>query len=75
MAKEQKAVDVKAAPASPVVAPEPIYGAAEIAQNSQRLFGYGIDLARAALDFNHIESCTLSKAKQIIKDFSERKVN
>ena len=50
------------------------YGAAEIAANAPRLFGYSIDIATAALDVNHVESCTLSVAAKIIKEFAERKV-
>lgn len=54
---------------------EPVYEAAEIAANAQRLFGYSADLATAALDFNHVTRCSLEKAKKLIKDFAERKVD
>lgn len=57
------------------VADEPVYEAAEIATNAPRLFGYSVDLANAAFTFNKVERCTLEKAKKIIKDFAERKVN
>ena len=53
---------------------EEVYEAAEIAKNSPRLFGYSEDIAKAALDFAGIKSCTLAKAKEIIKAFAERKV-
>lgn len=56
------------------VAEEPVYAAAEIAANAPRLFGYSVDLARAAFTFNKVERCSLEKAKKIIKDFAERKV-
>lgn len=54
---------------------EPIYAAAEIATNAPHLFGYSVDLAKAALAFNKVECCSLEKAKKIIKEFAERKVN
>ncbi|MBR1566698.1 MAG: hypothetical protein IJ649_08040 [Oscillospiraceae bacterium] len=60
---------------TPATTQEPVYDAAEIAQNSKRLFGYGVDLAKAALDFNNVNACTLEEAKRIIKEFAERKVN
>lgn len=53
---------------------EETYEAAEIAQNSPRLFGYSIDLANAALEIAGLKSCTLTKAKEVIKAFAERKV-
>ncbi len=56
----------------PVV--EDTFEAAEIAQNSPRLFGYSIDLANTALELAGLKSCTLSKAKEVIKAFAERKV-
>ena len=52
-----------------------IYEAVEIAANAQRLFGYSADIATAALDFNHVTRCSLEKAKKLIKDFAERKVD
>ncbi len=58
-----------------VAVEEPVYEAAEMAANAPRLFGYSIDLATAAFDFNHIERATLSEAKTIVKNFAERKVN
>lgn len=60
--------------ATPAAQQEPVYGAAEIAQNSKRLFGYGVDLATAALDFHKVNACTLEEAKRLIKEFAERKV-
>ena len=51
------------------------YEASEIAQNSPRLFGYSIDLAAAALEIAGLKTCTLTKAKEVIKAFAERKVN
>lgn len=59
---------------SGIVAEESVYEAAEIAVNAPRLFGYSVDLATAALDYNKIERCTLEKAKKTIKEFAERKV-
>jgi len=53
---------------------EEVYEAAEIAKNAPRLFGYSVDIAKAALDFAGITSCTLTKAKEVIKAFAERKV-
>lgn len=57
------------------VAEEPVYAVAEIAANASRLFGYSVDLARAAFAFNKVERCSLEEAKKIIKEFAERKVN
>lgn len=54
---------------------EDVYEASEIAQAAPRLFGYSVDIATAALDFNGIKRSTLAEAKKIIKDFAERKVN
>ncbi len=59
---------------TPRATDEPTYEAAEIAANALRLFGYGVDLATAALDYNHIERCTVETARKIIKEFAERKV-
>lgn len=62
---------------TPVVKEQPVeetYEAAEIAQNSPRLFGYSGDIAAAALDEAGLKSCTLNKAKEVIKAFAERKV-
>lgn len=59
---------------TPTPAPEPTYDAREIAQNSPRLFGFGVDIATAALDYNHVDKCSLSKAKLLIKEYAERKV-
>lgn len=53
---------------------EETFEAAEIAQNSPRLFGYSIDIANAALELAGLKSCTLTKAKEVIKAFAERKV-
>ena len=53
---------------------EQVFNAAEIAANAPRLFGHSIDIATAALDVKHVESCTLSVAAKIIKEFAERKV-
>lgn len=64
----------QAAPETPVRT-EPTYGAAEIAKNAKSLFGYSIDIATAALSYNHVAECTLSEAQQIIKRFAERKVD
>ena len=70
MAKETKESTVV-----PTTAEEPVYEAVEIAANAQRLFGYSADIATAALDFNHVTRCSLEKAKTLIKDFAERKVD
>jgi hypothetical protein len=51
------------------------FDAKEIAANAPRLFGYSVDLAAAALEFNRIERCTLEQAQKAIKGFAERKVN
>ena len=51
------------------------YEAAEIAKNAQHLLGYGVDVATAAFDFNHITSCTLTEAKRLVGEFAKRKVN
>lgn len=59
---------------APVVQEE-VYDAAEIAENAPHLFGYSVDIARAAFEFNGIKRCTLAEAKKIIKEFAERKVN
>ncbi len=50
------------------------FDADDIAQNAPRLFGYSNDLATAALEVAGVKRCTLDEAKQIIKDFAERKV-
>ena len=57
------------------VAVESTYTAAEIAQNSPRLFGYSVDLATAALEVAGLKTCTVTKAKEVIKAFAERKVD
>lgn len=76
--KEQEPKQVKTQPVKaaiePKPAPAPVYDAAEIAANAPRLFGYNSDLATAALAYNKIARCSLNQAKQIIKDFAERKV-
>lgn len=59
---------------TPAVQQEPVYDAVEIAENSKRLFGYGVDLATAAFDYNKVNACTLEEAKRLIKEFAERKV-
>lgn len=73
MAKETPAKPTQdAAPAPVQTASE--YEAAEIARNAQTLFGYSPDLATAALKTANVESCTVEKARTIIKTFAERKV-
>lgn len=75
MAKEkaqEKAPEKKTT--QPVAQQEPEYSATEIAANSRTLFGYHQDLASAALAFNKVQSCTLDRAKKLIKEFAERKV-
>lgn len=72
MAKESSKSTRDPAPDNPINEPE--YEAREIAENSRSLFGYSPDLATAALKMANIQTCTLSKAKTIIKAFAERKV-
>lgn len=50
------------------------FDAEEIAQNSERLFGYSYDLTATALELAGVKRCTLDEARQITKDFAERKV-
>ena len=71
MAKE-KATPITASPPNGVTK-EPVYDASEIAANSKRLFGYGVDIATAALEYNGIQHCTINEAKRIIREFAERK--
>ena len=59
---------------APVVQEEE-YDVSEIAANAPHLFGYSVDIATAAFEFNHIKRCTLAVARKTIKDFAERKVN
>lgn len=59
---------------APVVQEEE-YDVAEIAANAPALFGYSVDIATAAFEYNGIKRCTLAVAKKIIKEFAERKVN
>ena len=59
---------------TPAVQQEPVYDAAEIAANSKRLFGYGVDLATAAFDYNKVNACTIEEAKRLIQEFAERRV-
>jgi hypothetical protein len=54
---------------------EAVFDAVEIAENAPRLFGYSVDLAAAALNYNHIDRCSLETAQKTIKEFAERKVN
>lgn len=54
--------------------PETLYDASEIAANSPRLFGYSVDLARAAFDFHGVTRIGLTQARALIKSFAERKV-
>lgn len=70
----KQAKTVQPVKAAPEPKPETMYDAAEIAANSVRLFGYHVDLARAALEYNRISRCSIATAKKIIKDFAERKV-
>ncbi len=35
---------------------------------------YSVDIATAALTYSKVERCTLEKAKELIKEFAERKV-
>jgi hypothetical protein len=55
-------------------APVETFDAEEIAQNADHLFGYSHDLAATALELAGVKRCTLDDAKQIIKEFAERKV-
>ena len=73
MAKE---TPVKAAqePAQATTRTESEYEASEIARNAMALFGYSPDLATAALKMANIKTCTIDKARTIIKTFAERKV-
>lgn len=59
---------------SAVAETQPIYSAAELSANAPRLFGQSIDIASAALDFAKIKECTIEEARNIIKEFAERKV-
>ena len=61
-------------PAVTAVCQESVYAADEIAANATRLFGCSVDIARAALAFNHVETCTINEAKRLIREFAERKV-
>ena len=69
------AKEIKESIVAPATVEEPVYDAAEIAANAQHLFGYNADIATAALDFNHVTRCSREKAKELIKDFAERKVD
>ena len=64
-----------AAPAARETVQEEVYDVAEIAANAQRLFGYSVDLATAAFEYNGVKRSTLAEARKTIKDFAERKVN
>ncbi len=55
-------------------APVETFDADEIAQNADHLFGYSRDLTAAALEMAGVKRCTLEEAKQITKNFAERKV-
>lgn len=57
------------------VAAEAVYDVNEIAENAYRLFGYSVDLAKAAFRHSKLKCCSLDKAKKLIKEFAERKVN
>lgn len=72
MPREPKAANAAAQPTCE--ASEITYKASEIAANAQRLFGYSPDLARAAFAYNKVDRCTLEKARQLIRNFAERKV-
>ena len=54
--------------------PEETYAVEEIAANAPRLFGYSIDIAAAAFEYNGIKRSTLKDAERTIKAFAERKV-
>ena len=54
--------------------PEMKYSTAELAANAAHLFGYSVDIARAAFDCSGISECSLREAEQIIKSFAERRV-
>ena len=63
----EKAVD------APVRQPEAEYAAEELAQHPE-LFKCGPDIVKAALDFAKVTSCTVKRARELVKQFAERKV-
>lgn len=54
--------------------PETKYSVAELSANAAHLFGYSVDIARAAFDCSGIHECSLREAEQIVKSFAERRV-
>ena len=69
------AKEIKESIVAPATVEKPVDDAAEIGANAQHLLGYNADIATAAPDFNHVTRCSLEKAKELIKDFAERKVD
>ena len=65
----------EAAPPVQQAAPkqEPEYTVEEFIQHPE-LFKLGADVVSAALGFAKVKSCTLAKARELVKTFAERKV-
>ncbi len=53
---------------------ESVYTVEELSANAEPLFGVRTECAIAALKAAAIKSCTISKAKEVIKKFMEREV-
>lgn len=70
-----KKVEEQAAEAQPKV-PETEYTVSEFAAAAEKVFGKGItpDIVMAAFKFNHMQSATRERAKEIVAAFAEREV-
>jgi hypothetical protein len=74
--KNGRKIEAEVADAAEVAAApeESVYTARELAANARAVFGVCQDLAAAALGYAGIQTCTVNEAKQIIKNYAERKV-
>lgn len=69
-AAEREKTKAKAAPKQK----ESVYTAVEFAENARTLFGVRKECVEAALRAAEIESCTVSKAREIVEAFRRKEV-
>lgn len=68
---QQAKQEVVKAKAEPV---ESVYTAEELAQNAKQIFGTRKECVAAALKVAKLNECTVSKAKEIVKEFLNKEV-
>lgn len=69
---DETAVQSETAPR--MVQPESVYTAEELSQNAERLFGVRAECVAAALKAAAISVCTVSIAKEIVKEFMRKEI-